>query len=170
MYWPPTIEHGDVLPVTHDKTASKVLRARLRALLARLGVGGDDGEDSMEERFAAALYIEVHDFEAALSFCAPGDTELQEAIRVAQATSEFEKGEYVRSAILYARTRLPIEQVASKFHQAQLFLPLKHYLYAQLFFLCAQCAARRRLPSSALVCSPEARAAACAQGRHGRPR
>ena len=129
--------------------ASKVLRARLRALLARLGVGGDDGEDSMEERFAAALYIEVHDFEAALSFCAPGDTELQEAIRVAQATSEFEKGEYVRSAILYARTRLPIEQVASKFHQAQLFLPLKHYLYAQLFFLCAQCAARRRLPSSA---------------------
>ena len=55
----------------------------------------------------------------------------------------------MRSAILYARTRLPVEQVALRFHSAGLLLPLKHYLSdvidraddsastAQLSLLCA---------------------------------
>ena len=49
-----------------------------------------------------SLYLEIEDFEAALSYCAPSDGQLQEAIRVAQAASEFERGEHVRSAVAQA--------------------------------------------------------------------
>ena len=50
---------------------------------------------------------------------------LHEAILSAQASSDFERGEYVRAAKLWAKTRVPLEQVALRFHAAGLLTPLK---------------------------------------------
>ena len=102
----------------------EALRSRLQKLLQSLGVEGAMDTD----RFAAALYIEAHDFEAALSHCAPTDTQLHDAIIMAQAVSEFGRGEHVRAAVLYAKTRVPVEQAALKFHDAGLIRALRHYL------------------------------------------
>ena len=104
------------------------LRLRLRGVLQRVGLEPGEGGQDEEERQTAALFLEAHDFEAALSFCAPTDRPLHEAILSAQAAAAFERGEYVRAAKLWAKTRAPLEQVALRFHEAGLHGPLKDYL------------------------------------------
>ena len=63
--------------------SSDALRARLRSLLASLGVE-EVSEAHDAARLAAALYLEVADFDGASKHCAASDKLLREAITRAQ--------------------------------------------------------------------------------------
>ena len=85
-----------------------------------------------EDRHAWQLHLEAANFENALSHCSATDTSARDAILTAQAHHEFGRGSYELAAMQYAKTALPIEQVACRFHVAGQGLALKTYLLRKL--------------------------------------
>jgi len=85
-----------------------------------------------EERHVWRLYLEATNFAAALSYCSPMETLQRDAVLTVQAHHVFDEGDFESAATLFAKTKVPIEDVAMRFIVAQQCRALRTFLLHKL--------------------------------------
>ena len=84
-----------------------------------------------EERNVWRIYLEKGDFDRALQFCSGDDQKLDE-VQVRKAEALFTRGEFLDSAMHYAKTQKSFEEIALKFVQLEDKRALLNYLKKKL--------------------------------------